>query len=356
MPDHRCNLRNQVDYPLEELLFLTISAVVSGMDTWKSISMFGNEKLPWLRQYFAYENGIPWPSTLARFFAKLDSQTFGKHFIEWVNGLSKLTKGEVVAIDGKTMRGSSSSKGAKDAIHMVSAFASVQGVCLGQLASSDKSNEITAIPKLLDMLTLKGCTVTIDAMGCQTKIARRIIKAGADYVLQVKSNQKGLLEQIEKVFKITQINDSHTAHDLDHGRCEQRTCHVISDLQHLDGYKDWPGLKTLIRVEAQREYKSTAKKQDSIRYYISNKEAGASTFQSDIRRHWAIENNLHWCLDVQFNEDKSRKRQGNSGVNFGILNRVGINMIKKYPEKLSKDNKRKKAAMNDSVREQILQI
>lgn len=354
MEDPRCNLRNQVQHPIDEILFLSISAVVSGADTWKAIWIFGQDKLEWMQQFFPFEQGVPWPSTLSRFFAKLDSEAFGKYFIEWTSQLASLTQGEVVAFDGKTMRGSSNSTLDKDPIHIVSAFASLQGVCLGQVATDEKSNEITAIPRLLELLTLKGCTVTIDAMGCQKKIAQRIIQSEADYILQVKKNQKGLLEQIEKVFKLTEPIDIDTHRDLGHGRIERRTCEVVNNLQHLDDYKDWPGLKVLLRIQSRRENKTTGKVEQATRYYISSKMVSAKTFQSDVRRHWTIENNLHWSLDVQFNEDRSRKRIENSAANYGILTRIALNMIKQYPTHLSQSNKRMKAALNDKVREEIL--
>lgn len=356
MEDPRCDLRNQVDYSLPELLFLVISAVISGMNTWHDIAMFADQKQDWLRTHFPYKNKMPWPSTLSRLFARLNSEAFGQYFIEWVGSLSELTQGEVVAIDGKTMRGSYDKTDDKAAIHMVSAFVSHQNLCLGQLATQEKSNEITAIPKLLDLLTLKGCTVTIDAMGCQREIAKKVLQKEADYILQVKNNQKGLLDQVKKLFVITKLEDTHTQHHLDHGRMERRTCALISDLTHLDGYQNWPDIKTIIRIEAERTEKSTGKKQNSSRYYISNKKALAATFNQDIRAHWGIENKLHWSLDVSFKEDGSRKRKGHSAANFALFSKIALNLIKNCPDKISKNNKRLKALLNDSFREKLLGI
>jgi len=202
MEDPRSNSRNQVHYPLNEIFFLVISAVVSNMNDWDEIALFGKEKIDWLRKFFPYENGTPHDTTLSRFFAKIDPQNFGHHFGEWTKSLHQVSDGKVVSIDGKTMRGSSDKANNKAALHIVSAFASEQELCLGQLATDQKSNEITAIPELLDLITLEGCIITIDAMGCQKAIAKQIVKGNADYILQVKNNQKGLLEQIEKVFEI----------------------------------------------------------------------------------------------------------------------------------------------------------
>ena len=356
MKDPRCNIRNQVDYSLPELMFLVISAVVSGMNTWDEISTFGKHKLDWLRKYFPFKNGSPWPSTLSRLFARLDSKEFGQYFIEWVSQLSKLTDGEIVAIDGKTMRGSADRSDNKVALHMISAFVSHQNVCLGQLATSEKSNEIKAIPKLLDMLTLKGCTVTIDAMGCQKEISEKVLEKQADYILQVKGNQKGLLEQIEKVFQITRPHSADVSHDVGHGRIERRECTVISELSYPDGYQDWPGLKSIIRIRAERTIKNSGEQQHSIRYYISSKITSAKVFNRDIRSHWAIENKLHWSLDVNFKEDDCKKRKGHSAANFGLFNKIALNLLDKHPDKYSRKRRRLRALLSDAFREKLLGI
>lgn len=363
MDDPRCNKRNNVDHPLTEMMFLVISAVVSGMNTWTEIQDFGEEKIDWLRRFFPYQHGIPWHGTLGRVFARLDSEAFGHYFIEWIDSLRGLTNGEVVAIDGKRMRGSYDKADGKSAIHMVSAYATNSHLCIGQLATAEKSNEITAIPQLLDLLTLEGATVTIDAMGCQKEISRKIMDRKADYILGVKDNQKGLLEQIEKVFNITAAASTHTQHSLGHGRMEQRTCSVISDLQFLDDYKDWPGITSFIRVEAKREMKNTGKTESSTRYYISSKKASAEVFNQQIRSHWAIENKLHWVLDVNFKEDASRKRKGDSAQNFGLISKIALTLIERHRQagtgKISKTPRsriRTKAALNDRIREKILGI
>ena len=356
MEDPRCNLRNQVDYSLQEVMFLVISAVISGMTSWKEIHLFGLEKQQWLRKHFPFEKGIPWPSTMSRLFAKLDTEAFGHYFVEWVASLSELTQGEVVAIDGKTMRGSYDHGNGKAAIHMVSAFVSRQNLCLGQLATDQKSNEITTIPKLLELLEIKNCTITIDAMGCQRTISEKILSKDADYILQVKNNQKGLLEQVEKLFVITKPEDEDQQDHIDHGRIEQRKCTTITNLTHLDGYKDWPGIKTIIRIEARRINKGTGKSEQNCRYYISSKKQKAKYFNQDIRDHWAIENKLHWSLDVNFKEDSARKRSGNSANNFTLFSKIALNLLKQCDEKLSVNNKRLKALLNNEFREQLINI
>jgi len=278
-----------------------------------------------------------------------------------VNSLAEITAGSVVAIDGKTMRSSYDTSDHKAALHIVSAFVCEQELTLAQLATDAKSNEITAIPKLLDLLTLEGCIVTIDAMGCQKAIAEKICEKKADYILQVKNNQKYLLEQLEKVFTITKLADSHTNNDLDHGRIEQRTCEVINDLTHLDDCELWYKLNTLIRIKSMRVDKATGKQENSIRYYISSRIDTAKGFNKYIRSHWGIENKLHWSLDVTFREDQSRKRMGNCAANFNIISKMALMLInncdaKKLSKKLSKKSKRFQAALSDSFREQLLQI
>ncbi len=358
MEDPRCNLRNQVQYSIHEIFFLVIAAVVSGCNDWKEIALFGKVKVDWLRKFFPYTEGTPCNTTLSRFFSKLDPESFGQLFSEWVASLSELTEGQLVAIDGKTLRGSYDRKDNKAALHMVSAFVSRQGLCLGQLATDAKSNEVTAIPKLLDLLTLEGAILTIDAMGCQKEIAKEIVAKRADYILQVKGNQKGLLEQVEKVFQITSLTDTHTQHTFGHDRIEQRTSSIITDLTYLDDREDWKALKSVVRVESVREHKASGNMERSTRYYISSRTDSAQIFNDNIRSHWAIENQLHWTLDVTFNEDKSRKRVGYSPHNFNIISKIALTLIndRESGSRMSKKNKRTKAALSDVFREELLKI
>lgn len=341
-------------YPLDEILFLCISASLSGFETWVGIETFGSEKLDWLRKFFPYKHGIPSDDVLGKLFARLDSVNFNKCFTEWINSIVKLTKGEVIAIDGKTIKGSGI-QGKHKPFHLVSAYASQNRLSLGQVATDEKSNEITAIPDLLDTLAIKGCTVTIDAMGCQKKIAKKIISKNANYILMLKDNQKEMLEQVKKVFGITKISDSNEQLDTGHGRIEKRKCDIITDLHFLDGKEKWKEIKTIVRIKSDRHTKQTGKDQSETRYYISSSIQDAAGFNNNIRSHWSVENNLHWCLDVIFKEDNSLKKKGNSAVNFNIVSKIALAMLEKETSlNTSKPIKRIKAALSDLYREKLL--
>jgi predicted transposase YbfD/YdcC len=355
MKDPRRTGRGNHRYPLEEILFLCISAVLSGMDDWTSISMFGDLKLPWLRQYFPYKHGIPSHDVLGKVFALLDPDEFRKSFSAWVNSIAELTGGQVVAVDGKTLCGSGEKGVSKSAFHVVSAYAADHRLCLGQEAVDAKSNEITAIPALLKMLALKSCIVTIDAMGCQKSIAETIVNKEADYVLMVKDNQEELKEQIEKVFTLNPATQTAITLDSGHGRIEKRTCEVISNLSFLDGAEDWKELKTIVKVLSERTDKKSGKQSLQTRYYISSLMAGPEVIGKAIRSHWSIENNLHWSLDVIFKEDSSLKKKGNSALNYTIIAKMALAMLEKDTKsKISKPQKRIKAALNDEFRCMLL--
>ena len=358
LTDPRTTYRGNLRHSLTDIIFLVISAVVSGADSWQSIELFGNNQQDWLRTYIALPFGIPSHDTLGRFFSALDHQAFSECFINWVQDLSVLTQGEVIAIDGKRLRGSYDRYSDKKAIHMVSAFATDNGLCLGQCVCEDKSNEITAIPELLEIIALKGSTVTIDAIGCQTDIAEKIISKEADYILAVKNNQKDLYEQIRKLFKITKPSSTDTTHNTGHGRVETRSCSVIEDLTFLDSDKQWKGLKTIIKIDSERFTKIDKKSQKETRYYISSLPPEAAAMNKKIRNHWAIENKLHWMLDVNFNEDASRKRMGYSASNYNIITKVALSLITKTEAKkgVSQKNKRYLAALSSQFREKVLKI
>jgi len=274
--------------------------------------------------------------------------------ITGLDSMTEMTKGDIVALDGKRLRGSYDKASCKSAIHMVSAFAATNGLCLGQVVTDQKSNEITAIPKLLDMLALKGCLVTIDAMGCQKKIAKKIISRKADYILAVKENQEELLEEVKKVFDITALSSTDKSHDVGHGRAEIRTCSIINDLRFLDIDKaNWKGLKSIVKIESERYIKISGKTQREIRYYISSSEKEAGEINHSVRNHWAIENNLHWMLDVEFKEDGSRRRMGNSAANFNIINKMALSMLKKHKGKNSVRQTRYRATLSPNFREKL---
>lgn len=357
LPDPRRNTKGNFHYPLEEILFLTISAVISGMDNWTSICNFGKIKLDWLKMYFPFEKGIPSHDVLGNVFAKIDSDKFSSCFIDWVDTLSNLTQGEVIAIDGKTVRKSNDKNLGKSALHIVSAYATENRLCLGQQCVDEKSNEITAIPELLNLLMIKDCVITIDAMGCQKKIAKKIIAKQADYVLMVKDNQKNLLRQIKATFDSIPSEKKDEKLDMDHGRIENRTCEMIDDLSLLTNSKDWKSLKSVVKVTSERTDKHSGKSSQQSRYYITSLSKDPDRLNNIIRAHWKVENNLHWVLDVVFKEDQSLKKKGNSALNFNIITKIALALIDKDTScKKSKIIKRQSAAMDDLFRAKILGI
>lgn len=343
------------DHQLTDIIFITISAVLSGAESWYDIEDFGHSKQEWLKKYLKLPNGIPTHDTFNRVFAALDPNELSKCFLEWTQFVSRMTAGEVVSIDGKTLRGTYS-QDRKSLVHMVSAWASINNIVLGQLKVDDKSNEITAIPSLLEFLALKGCIVTIDAMGCQKAIASAIIAKEADYILALKGNQGELYQQVQESFRFTQANQVAQQTDLGHGRVEKRVCSVIDDLSMIDQREQWKGLQSIVKIDAERFIKSTGETQQETRYYISSLKADAGQLNEKIRDHWKIENSLHWVLDVAFHEDQSQKRAGNAAQNFSVINRIALNLLKSDIRKGSIKGKRLKAAWNDKYLEHVLRI
>jgi len=322
MNDPRTTSRGNLKHSLSDIIFLVISAVVCGYVDWTEIEIFGKMQIDWLRKFVPLKNGIPSHDTLGRVFGSIDFEEFSNCFIDWTTAISDLTDKEVVAIDGKCIRNSYDKATGLKAIHMVSAFASENGITLGQVACEAKSNEITAIPKLLDLLAIKGATVTIDAIGCQTNIVEKIREKKANYIIAAKKNQKELSEQIEKKFNITKPSSKCTDTEADHGRIETRTCSVINDLKFMDDIENWKDLKSIIKIESERFIKLDGKTQRQTRYYISNLDISSEDFLKKIRSHWGIENNLHWMMYVMFKEDYSRKRKDNSAKNFNLISKV----------------------------------
>ena len=342
------------EHLLEDIIFITIAAVICGAETWNDIENYGKLKKEWLGQYLQLPHGIPSHDTFNRFFSSLDPVQLEDSFLEWVRSVSELTAGEVVSIDGKTLRGSRAA-GSKSVVHMVSAWANVNQLSLGQVKVDEKSNEITAIPKLLNVLALKGCIVTIDAMGCQREIAAQIISKEADYMLAVKGNQGCLEEDIERSIRYLKPSDQWQEDDFGHGRIENRRCMVYDTLSFIDRKERWVGLKTIVKVESTRYMKSTGKEEKETRFYISSLLPDAQTIGKAIRSHWGIENSLHWTLDVSFGEDKSRKRDGYSAQNFSIINRIALNLLKnEQSKKRSVKGKRLDAGWNNDYLLRIL--
>lgn len=355
LKDHRRIDKGNIRHSLPEIFFLTLSAVVSGCNTWETIAEFGKLKLDWLRKYFPYTYGIASHDTLGAFFSAFDRKTFGEFFMEFTQKLSQ-KDARVVAIDGKTVRGVASKFG-DEPLHIVSAFCTTNRLTLGQETVHEKSNEITAIPTLLDLLDLKNCVITIDAMGCQKDIAAKIIAKNADYILQVKDNQKDLKIQIEKIFNIQDTQSECITRDIGHGRIEKRMCSAIDQLTFLDGKEEWVKLKTVVRIQSEVYQKKTEQKSESTRYYITSLAANAKQLAEDIRMHWAIENNLHWSLDVVFKEDFALKRKGNSTENFNMIVKLALGLIEaETSKKKSKPTKRFIASISDEYRELVLNL
>jgi predicted transposase YbfD/YdcC len=338
-------------HALIDILFLAICAVLCGADGWEEIEDFGHARLTWLKRFFTFENGIPTHDTIARVLSRLAPDVLQSSFISWINSACELTHGEVIAIDGKTVRRSFKKGDRKSAIHMVSAWANENNLILGQQKVDTKSNEITAIPALLALLDIKGCIITIDAMGCQTAIAEKITAKGADYVLALKGNQSNLSDQVKHLFAqhtLPQLKQAtHQEIDTGHGRNEKRVCRQIEINQKwLPESQRWPKLNTIIEISATREIgdKTTTEK----RYYISSLPINAQQANSAVRQHWSIENKLHWVLDVIFREDESRIRRGNGAEVMSTLRRITLNLLKNNTTtKAGIKRKRKMAALDE---------
>jgi len=344
---------------LDDILLIGIISVICGAETWKQMVEFAVSKEEFLRKFLELPNGIPSDDTINRVFSSIDSSQFESRFIEWVNSISTLSKGQVIAIDGKTIRGAKE-HGKKSPIHMVSAWASQNNLVLGQVKVNEKSNEITAIPELLNALLIEGNIITIDAMGTQTNIATKIIENGADYILAVKENQEQLLEEIKDEFRFSkQVVETSTDIDFGHGRIETRKCSVISEFQFIDNIDNkWNKLNQIIKIESIRAFKNSDKEvEKATRYYISSLQDNAENYQQNIRSHWGIENKLHWTLDVAFSEDASRKRNKNAAQNYSILLKIALNLLRnEKSEKQGIAGKRLKAGWNEKYLLKVLNI
>jgi predicted transposase YbfD/YdcC len=322
-------------HSLLDILAIAICAIVCGADGWTQVELFGRSKIKWFKTFLDLPNGIPSHDTFGRVFAALDPQAFEECFMKWIADLATASQGRLVAIDGKTIRRSLDTANGKAAIHMVSAWCQVNHMVLGQLATDAKSNEITAIPKLLELLDLDGAVVTIDAAGCQKKIAKQIVEKGGQYILQLKGNQGGLHAETVMLFEQCLRDDCHgiaysTAATTDggHGRIEQRRIWATSEVGWFAERDKWKGLRSLIRVQARRTVDGQTSVED--RYYISGLPAdNALQLLERIRGHWGIENSLHWSLDINFREDERRIRQGHAAENFSRLSRIALNLLKR---------------------------
>jgi predicted transposase YbfD/YdcC len=338
-------------HKLSDILVIAICAVLCGAGSYPAIADFGYEREEWLRQFLELPEGIPSHDTFNRVLQLLDPEAFQACFLRWMQAVAEVTVGEVVAIDGKVLRRSFAKGTGKQAIHMVSAWASENGVVLGQRKVDTKSNEITAIPALLDLLLLKGCIVTIDAMGCQRAIAEKIVAQGADYVLALKGNQPTLEQAVESFFVAGPEAESHRIQsdyyeqtERGHGREETRRAWISADVSAELHAAAWPGLQSVGMVEATR----TAGSQTSLeqRFYLSSLPPDAEPFAQAVRKHWGVENQLHWSLDVTFREDQSRLRTGHGAENFAVVRHIALNLLRQEPSTKSLPRKRLACALN----------
>lgn len=324
------------EHKLIDMIVIAICAVICGAEAWTDIENFGNSKLPWLKTFLELPNGIPSHDTFGRVFSMIDAQQFQLAFYEWVWAVNDILQGQIINIDGKQLRGSKDNVLGKRAIYVVSAWAAENELVLGQRKVDEKSNEITAIPELLKMLAISGCIVTIDAIGTQTNIARTIVEAEADYVLSVKENQGHLYEDISVLFAVDQAQNFKYASleyaqttNKDHGRIEVRECRSTSNPEYLNLIRDrenWLGLRSIAMVICTRIIEGKETKR--VRFYISSLPSHAERLLHIVRKHWSIENELHWVLDVALNEDHSRVRKDQAPENFAVLRHIALNLLK----------------------------
>jgi predicted transposase YbfD/YdcC len=349
-------IEKKTEHKLIDIIMIAICAVISGAESWTEIEMFAQEKEKWLRQYLELPNGIPSHDCFRYLFIKLDAKAFEQCFLEWIKGIRKVLKQEGISIDGKKVRHSYDETNGKAAIHMVSAWATEANLVLGQTKVEDKTNEIKAIPELLEVLELKGCIVTIDAMGCQKDIARQIQEKKADYILALKGNQEELYFDVRGIFEgAEEIKYQQVRHDYKktinkrHGRLEIRECWVIRDEEWLSLIRQkskWESIRSIIKVSRTRTVKGETSREDQ--YYISSLSADAELILERIRGHWGIENKLHWVLDVSFREDLSRVRSGNSSENFAVIRHIALNLLRQEKScKRSIKAKRLKCALSE---------
>jgi predicted transposase YbfD/YdcC len=349
-------------HKLIDIITISICAVVCGADGWEEIELYGISKKKWLKEFLELPNGIPSHDTFARVFSQISPEEFNKSFLNWVKGISQKTAGEIIAFDGKQSRNSGDEKNGRGVINTVSAWATTNRLVLGQTKVESKSNEITALPELIDVLNLAGCIVTIDAMGCQREIVKKIINKEADYVIAVKANQPTLHEQIKQQFKQAiktggeGLNmNSFNSRELNRGREEIRNYLMISDItEQIDSGGKWQDLGSIGMVESVRTV--AGKTSVETRYFISSLKNNAQKLAEAIRGHWSIENSLHWVLDVTFQEDNNRIRKDNAPANFAVLRHIAVNIISQNKSrKLSVRKKRFLAGLDEEYSRELLE-
>ena len=357
LPDPRTR---EVSHPLINVVMIAVCAVICGADDFVAIAQFGKTKRDWFGKFLDLSNGIPSHDRFNAIFKAIKPSEFEKCLLSWITALHEITAGQVIAIDGKTLRRSFDARSSKAAIHMVSAWATANHISLGQVVVDAKSNEITAIPQLLELIEISGALVTIDAMGCQTEIAQQIVDGGADYCLAVKGNQPTLHQGIENYFLQQLENDfadapvrRHETEEKGHGREESRYYYVCPVPENLPDRQRWACLKAIgIAISATLR---DGKQCNEVRYYILSKYVAARRFAEAVRSHWSIENRLHWQLDVTFQEDQCRVRMGHADANLSILRRTALSLLKNEPTvKVGIKNKRLIAGWNEHYLTQVL--
>ena len=355
LKDPRVKGRSQ--HLLVDIIVVGICGVIANCDDWPDIELFAKHRVGWFKRFLRLPHGVPSHDTLERVFGKLDPRGFERCCVSWLRAVADLVGLGHIAIDGKTLCGSASSK--LGPLHLVSAWAAEANLTLGQVAVDGKSNEITAIPQLLELLDLKGALVTIDAMGCQKEIARKIVAAGGDYVLAVKGNQEHLLEDVQATVQRAlegklpeQVVVEHETIERGHGRQEHRSYVVVHDVEGIRDRQSWPGLKTVVMCGCERT--SNGQTTSEVRYYIGSRKMGVRGYAKVLRGHWRIENNLHWQLDISFGEDDSRIQERNGTANFALLRKMALSLLKQHPRKDSIARKRKLAAIDPEFHAAVL--
>jgi len=353
--------RRKIIYPLSNMITIALCAVISGADDFVAIAQWAHAKKDWLAKFLDLSAGIPSHDRFNAVLGAIKPAEFEKCFLNWITALHEITGGQIIAIDGKTLRRSFDAASSKSAIHMVSAWATANHISLGQVVTDEKSNEITAIPKLLEMLEISGCLVTIDAMGCQREIAQKIVAAQADYVLAVKENQPKLYEAIDEFFGEHLEDDCQSiacrryeTHEKGHGRKDDRSYYLAKLPKDFPLTEKWSGLKAIGLACRVTEHDNGRESHD-IRYYITSRYMSGEKFAAAVRGHWGIENSLHWQLDVTFGEDQCRVRKGHADANLSILRRTALALLKNNTSKqIGVKNKRLIAASDDDYRLEIL--
>lgn len=361
VPDHR--VAGMVTFPLDEILLATLVSVVCGADDWERIEDYASESLDWLRRFLPFAQGVPSAQTFRKVFRLIDPVALERGFASWAASLRACKQAgrgaspEVIAIDGKTARGSKTAPDGTGALHLISAYASEAGLVLAQRAVEAKSNEITAIPELLELLALDGAIVSIDAIGTQTEIAKAIRARRADYVLALKGNQMSLCDDARLFFADPSLRAGlgvHTETAIGHGRIEERTARAAPADWLSQRHPAWKDLTSIVEITARRTDKRTGRTSSETRLYISSLAPEPALLLAAVRAHWSIENNLHWILDVAFDEDRCRTRKDNSARGLALIRKAALNLLKREPSKLSIGRKRAKACMNQEFRAAVL--